>query len=334
MVNLNLLQRKILFQIEADGNLSVAEIAKKLGEREHVIRNALTKMEQDGYFWRAVTVDHRRLGWSSICFNITLQSRDAKAHSSFISVLQASPRVTWVSEIGGEYQYEVTLLIREELEAVEFLNHLPQKAAISFAKKSSCIETIFSSFGSKYLIEGETLVQSPAIFNNTNEKVETDEVDHKILWSMCNLKYKNHEQVARATGMPTATFHYRLNKLLDLKIINEKVCLINHGLCGAQTYYIYLSLTGASKDIVTRMEKFCRQHPSVSHLIRSLGNYDYQLICQKLGTPNPSDLVRELDQEFSKDIVDVRVVPQFTIYKQKNFPFLEDWLKRDQLFGG
>jgi len=333
MAKLTPLQQHILFLVERQSDISVRELAELLDQRDHVIRHALLKLEQEEFFRREVIVNQVLLGWSSYCINLSLQSKGPSAHKLLIDTLKKSPRVTWVAETGGDYQYEITILGRNELEIAAFLDELPKISKTSFLKKNVYIETNFFTFGSKYLLPELPSNNLPhALVNNIPERVEWDETDHVVLWTLCNGDYKNFNEAARIAGIPMTTFDYRVKKLEKLGVISRRICVINQEMCGAHMHHVYLSTSCANSVIIPKLVSFCRNHRNISAMIRTLGIHDYQLICYMLHSDTTSALVRELENEFADELADYRVVPVLNIHKRISFPFPKDWKEIGWLF--
>jgi DNA-binding Lrp family transcriptional regulator len=333
MAKLTPLQQHILFLLERQSDISVRELGELLGEREHVARHALLKLEQEEFFRREVIVNQVLLGWSSFCINLSLQSKGPSAHKLLVDTLKKSPRVTWIAETGGDFQYEITILGRNELEITAFLDELPKISKTSFLKKNAYIETSFFTFGSKYLLP-ESLAGElpPALTNNDPGRVEHDATDHLVLWTLCNGNHKNFKDAAQKAGIPLTTFDYRVKKLEKLGVIARKVCVIDQEKCGAHMHHVYISTSCANSLIGPKLVAFCQKHRNVFAMIRTLGIHDYQLICYMLHSDTTSALIRDLESSFAEELADYRVVPVLNIHKRISFPFPKDWNEIGRLF--
>jgi len=333
IVSLSHQDRLVFYFLEQQHNLSVSELAHLTNLREHIVRHTLRRLERFGYLRPEVAVDQARLGWLTTCMYFSLQSRNERAQSRFLETLVRSPRITWVAELGGAFQFEATLIVRGENEIGAFLEQLPQISQVSIAKRSIAIETRFTNFGLKYLVDSSVPSHEPCVVNETNERVSIKEIDHRILWSLCNTNYKTQSHLARTLGISTSTLEFRMKKLEEQGIIKRRRFIVDHSLHGAQCFYIFVSTNGSCPTFPHRLLDFCQKHPNVTVLIRSLGNYDYKLISFVQSAEDAATLAKALEQTFESDVSDINLVPRFRSHKHSSYPCHIDWTKQDLLFG-
>lgn len=331
-VSLSHQDRIVFYFLEQQHDHSVSELAALTNLREHIVRYTLRRLERFGYLRPEVAVDQAKLGWVTTCMYFSLQSRNEQAESRFLEALVRSPRITWVAEIGGAFQFEATLITRNEGEIASFLDQLPQVSQVSLAKRSMAIETRFANFGLKYLVDASAPSHEPCIVNDSDERVSIKEIDHRILWALCNTNYKTQAHLARTVGISSSTLEFRIKKLEQQGVIKRRRFVVDHSLHGAQCFYIFISSNGRSPTFPQRLLSFCQKHPNILVLIRSLGNYDYKLISFVQSAEDASALAKSLAQELDSDISDINMVPRFRAHKHSSYPCHIDWSKQDLLF--
>jgi Lrp/AsnC family leucine-responsive transcriptional regulator len=125
------LDRAILHELQADGRLSNADLARRIGLSPPATHARVRRLERDGVVARYVALlDPEAAGYDLLCFvSVGLRAHHRDEIERFRETVAAMPEVLEVHHVTGEYDYllRVVLHNRRDLErfAVERLAPIP-----------------------------------------------------------------------------------------------------------------------------------------------------------------------------------------------------------------
>jgi len=137
VVSIDDTDRRILELLQADGRLSNAEIARRVGLSPPASHARIKRMEETGIIQRYTTLlDRERLGYDMVCFiDVSLQLHQAEAVERFKRLVQEMPEVLECHHITGQYDYLLKAVFRNRVElqrfVVDTLTPIPGMARIN-----------------------------------------------------------------------------------------------------------------------------------------------------------------------------------------------------------
>ena len=103
----------ILCAIENRANASLASIARLTGIKEHAVRYHLQYLVEKGVILnRAPVIDTSLLGFSDFSVYLALASQSQDKLQNLLEAIARAHGVTWLAEIGGEFQYGLQFSVR------------------------------------------------------------------------------------------------------------------------------------------------------------------------------------------------------------------------------
>lgn len=136
--------RKILRALQADGNLSVADLASEVGLSQTPTWRRLKRMEAEGIVrGRAVLLDAARLGFTVNVFaSLRIKEHHEATLEAFEAAVRGHPEIVECFSMSGPSDYVIRVIARNIEDYERFLKkvllHLPGVASVnsSFALKS------------------------------------------------------------------------------------------------------------------------------------------------------------------------------------------------------
>ena len=129
--------KTILRLLQADGRVSNAEIARRVGLSAPATHARIRRLEETGVIRRYATLlDRETIGYDMVCFiNVSLQLHQFEAIERFKELVQDMPEVLECHHITGEFDYLLKAVFRnrDELQAfvVNKLTPIPGMARIN-----------------------------------------------------------------------------------------------------------------------------------------------------------------------------------------------------------
>ena len=122
-VELSDLDRAILRELQADGHLSNADLARRINLSPPATHTRVKRLEQLGYIRQyTALVDREKLGYDLLCFvQVTIQLHQPEQVRSFPEHIRQLPEVLECHHVTGDYDYLLKVIARNRKELEHFL---------------------------------------------------------------------------------------------------------------------------------------------------------------------------------------------------------------------
>jgi len=122
-VSLDETDKTILRLLQADGRVSNAEIARRVGLSAPATHARIKRLEETGVVRQYSTLlDREAIGYDMVCFiNVSLQLHQFEAIERFKQLVQDMPEVLECHHITGEFDYLLKAVFRNRDELQEFV---------------------------------------------------------------------------------------------------------------------------------------------------------------------------------------------------------------------
>jgi DNA-binding Lrp family transcriptional regulator len=313
-------EAEVLACIEMRADLPIADVAQETGYQPHTVRYHISSLEDHGIIKRAPFINIVPAGYTNfgIFFSIAVESKDSTP--ALIEQLMAAKEVTWLAEMGGDYQYGMAVCVKQVYEVQELLSKLSLRFHNLFFDKSVACQFSATAFARGYL-SSKRYKSAPLSVADTGTQVVLDELDQKILGSLTRLEYKSNRQLARLMGLPLSTLDARLKKLREKNVLLGYVYEVDSAIFGMQTYTYLIYAKGADRRFGDELYQFAAEHPAVSYLYQCLGSWDFELNVEISDGKEIAELTRQIQNRFGAHINTIKVLPKFRELKYSLVPF-------------
>ena len=120
---LNELDRAILRELQADGHLSNADLARRINLSPPATHARVRRLEQLGYIRQyTALLDREKLGYDLLCFvQVTIQLHQPEQVRSFPEHIRQMPEVLECHHVTGDYDYLLKIIVRHRKDLETFL---------------------------------------------------------------------------------------------------------------------------------------------------------------------------------------------------------------------
>lgn len=320
-MKLTQLEREIMAAVFFRRDLSIPALSRQLKRREHKVRYALGRLTDQGILLPHVFISPNVLGFTEYQLFVSLATHAAAARKRFIEFVKSWPGVSWFGVVGGPFEFDLMLCVRNIEEVSAFLDTVSTSLKrVSYHKVISAqIRMIY--FAPKYL--GVKYPVPTLEYGMTKDRYEMDDLDRKILSALVNAHGKPYSSVARELHIPLTTLMSRLKNYKKKEVLKAEGYFINPLSIGLSPYIFLVSLGSATTTRRQKLYQYCLKHPNISYLIENLGAWDYQIGARFLESCYVSVFLDELQQQFEDVIDSVTSIPVFEPLKQEWDPFSE-----------
>lgn len=311
---------KILAACSLDAEIPVCEIARVSGLTESAVRYSLGALEESGRLKRVTYIDVYPLGL--FYFHIVFRPLAHLTNKpEVIAFLSDSPRVSYLSQTSGEFQFHMDIIAGDPFDLTEFLDNLAQRFGGIFAdKRISVIESLID-YPFKFLGSHQKTTKTLG-FGNRERIVEINELDHSILRHLSGNCLATTSQLARILGAKLTTVQYRLERLRTHGVIVGSRFLVDTTRLGFQLFYLHVETHGVSNALKEELYAFSAQEDAIYAILRTIGHYDFLM---EAAVRSPSDieaLTSRLSDRFGGHLIKVTAQPVMQFHKISFYPLL------------
>ena len=316
-------------QFAAD--LTDNEIAKVLDWRPHTVTYCRKYLLEHEYIRPYFLINTPRLGYDNYLLYFSLTALAKATRQKLLHSLKQSPRISWLVEIGGEYEYCASFLATTSSDMREVLHQFGAILGKTIDRYTCLLQsklTIFSAKHIKHLKPRNKYISVPPDGTTGKNNLNLNRFDHKdiaILRVVSQTPVMSLRDIAKQVNLPFTTISDRLAKLREEKVLQSLIYLINTSSFNLQYYKILVTLRSFDAFHLKQLFLFSERHPYVTTLVECVGGWDAELGVEvPLSTTDSEVSVRsitdELRYEFGELISSISIVPLFRELKTQSFP--------------
>ncbi len=316
--------KRILYLLDLNGRVALADIAKKLKLPEATLRYRIQTLISAGIVRSGYPVlGVGRLGMSVHKLMFKLQKANEVEIDKFVAELCKSPLVNWVARFDGSYDLGCTLLVKHVGEVYQFVDQT-RKRFHSYIRQISYAVNIHAEFFPRdYLIRDKRPSHIGAEYRSYPDSEPTvvpDSKDWHILHALADDIRTPATLIASQLKVSSETISRRIRDLEKNKIITGYRMVLDHQQLNRTSYYILLYLNLVSEDRLSQMLTFLREHSAVVYLIKMLGAWDYDISIELEDALEYRTFMIDLMKRFSDIIRDSHTLNTWEVAKFSILP--------------
>jgi len=321
-MELDLLNRKIMYLLGKNARYSESSIAKALKTSKEVVHYRIKRMQEDGFLHGFITVvDPEKLGL--VVHAVHLHLFPSSPHEALIELLVNEEKVTNVKYYNSphEMQFSVATCSTREFSVFwhEFLNK--HHAHIKDYSLSTILEDYF--LGLDFLVEPS---EQPEITEHKgssfqkefaqqkNSAAALDEKDYQILEVLQMNSRMPVIKIAQEMRLAPGSVQRRLASLIEGGIIKHFIPYASFTFLGYQWYRLHLRTKNLNEPSFL---EYLKQHPQVVWMSKRLGKWNYDLSIFSLNNTEFNQVVKDLHTHLGDSLIDYEPAMVFKQLKYK-----------------
>ena len=317
------IERQIISAAQLQADLPITELAKQVKMKSHTVRYALERLLREKIISPYPFINYVPLGFHEHDLYCSLKFRDQEDRSKFISYLKQSRSVSWLIELGGDYQYGIGVIARDIYEVQSVIDGIASRFGPIFMEKTFATCLRWSVFRRKYLTSKVAKINELKV-GPSSEAVKVDEQDLAILAAMSKFPEYSSKELAKLVNLPPTTFGYRVGVLRNKGIYLGLAYGLEPTRFGMQVFRLQIALSNPGHDQVRRLYEVAKASPWVMSFVEFYGGWD---IAMRVEVPQPSEafaLGEHLVDSFGDSIRSLRLLPVFHEQKLQPFPWFNN----------
>lgn len=320
---LDIKDRKILYELDINARQSSSEIGKKVGLSKQVVAYRISKLTETGVIQKFYAVyDTSKLGYTTYKIFLRLQNVDLQKQNEIIQYIKEHKNVQFFISCDGMFDLAFNLLARTAFELYEMLKELENKFSSYIAEKE-IVTMVFSSFFFRDHLIGKTSEQlrKPMYFGSKPEDTEIDEINKKILHYLGIDARMPVTEIAKNIGVSADAIAARIKKLEKAQIIHNYILLPNFSLLNQASYKILFSLHNLAEEKEKSLFQYCKTQPNIWFHSKSLGKWDMEINMDADNANQFRAIMMEIKSMFSDMIKEYNTLQISEVHKFNFYPF-------------
>lgn len=278
-IDLDLKDRKILFELDFNSRSPISEIARKVGLSKQTVDYKIKNMVRSGViagFWPVI--NNQKLGYVYGRLFIKTHNLTEEKESKIMSELIDNPMVCWIMRAEGAYDLFVSGWFRTLGEFKRFSDDILSKHGLYVKEIRESIGIELNHFPPRFLIDSKSRIKITT--REDREFVKLSDIERKILVVLCENSRRTVVEMSKGLGISPKVLTYHLRRLEEKGVIMGYRITLNYNMLGYSYYKIFFSLTNVTSDSLARFREFFQRDSRLIYIIDALGmaNFDAELV--------------------------------------------------------
>lgn len=297
MVNLDRLDRRVLFELDRDARQSLSDIARLIGEGRDRVEYRVQRLCEEGVIQGFTTsVDLFKLGYMLIKTYLRLENNRARV-AEFMAHLRKHPQVYWLAYGDGVWDIVIAVSVRHIREFHDFHNKLLSEfnSVILQFNTSSLVDLKF--YSRNYLLKNSKVVIREW---GKPDNVPVDTLDLKIIKILAKDSRTSIVGISDRVGSAPHVVRYRIERLEKLRVITSYHTILD--LTKLDMLFIKCQLTLRNYELSQRelLVAYCKANPFIVTYIEQVGDCNIELEFEVPNYQKYCEIIDDIRGQYSK----------------------------------
>ncbi|MFA6888219.1 MAG: Lrp/AsnC family transcriptional regulator [Candidatus Woesearchaeota archaeon] len=306
MYKLDKKDKQILSILDMDARLHVTQIAKEVGLSREVVDYRIKQLEKnqtiEGYY---TVINTSKLGLMYCRIFLKYKNMTVEKEKQLLEYCKKSNKVIWVTLGEGKWDFSIVVLASSLKNYEMFYDDLSLKFGMFFQNPYHSIAFEIHHFKHNFLYD-KTDTKKEIL--NQDSKEELGSIDISLLKLISNDARISLVNLANKMKSTPKLVNYRLNKLIERKIILCFRAKINTRLLGYEYYKVFLKLESLNKQNKEKFYTYLHLHPNVIFITKPMGVYNLEFEMMVKNANELHEIMRYLRCEFSELVIDYETI--------------------------
>jgi DNA-binding Lrp family transcriptional regulator len=305
--SMDLLDRKILFELDCDSRRSLSELSRKVHLGRDLVSYRIGKLKESGILNKCtLMINPYKLGFTEYKTYLKLET-DKDRWAQFVAHLDAHPSTSWLAECYGRWDVVWSVFARSPKEVYDLQDRLFSEFSDIIIGYNVC--TLVNSwwFPKKYLL-GRSVEEvqgwqfKPPVFTvgATPLAHQVDEVECGILRLLSEDAQMSCTEMAEVLRISPAVVKYRTEKLEKMGVIAGYRVALDRKALGRTLFTVQV----APRDFDARKERelhdYLLIHPQISAYTQQLGDFKLEFEVEAKDYQEFGAVIEEVREQFSR----------------------------------
>ena len=295
--------RQILLQLDRDSRQTYTEIAKRIGIPPETVRYRIKNLERHGVIQNYLAViDGGKLGYYYYKVFFKLHNVDETRVQEIIHFLSQDPNICWVVRVDELFDIAFTPRVSDPIEQSRLMDSLRKRFSEFLLRWTLSINISMDFLTRDYLIRSKRKPEPRGSYTAKKEVAKLDRESRAVLQAVAEDPRATAAEIASRLTLAPHTVQHRIKTLERSNLIVRYSLVLDNSALQQVNFYVLLYLSELSDEREKALQDFCRAQPNIVYIIKSLGEWDYELSIEADSVETYRTLMMELNSAFS-DII-------------------------------
>jgi Lrp/AsnC family transcriptional regulator, regulator for asnA, asnC and gidA len=309
-MGLDLLDKKIMYELDLNSRASATEIAKKIRASKETTNYRIKKLLKEEYIKYFQTIlDVSKIGYFYYKGFVKLHNTTLSIEKDIINFIKKQPNCAWLGECEGKYNLMFLLMLRSPKEYRAFLLKLMEKFGDYILEKEIHTVSTAHRLNEKFLYSEKsetcTFDQGKVKYN------KVDQLDIKIIKILASNARMSLAELGNKLKADPKVIKYRIEKMEKLKIIGKYATAPNFD--KLNLLFIQLNFCLKNLSCIPEIIEFFDNTNKCLFAVELIGKYDLTI---EIHVKDEKALRKILDVFKEKFINKYNYYDIFNIYKE------------------
>ena len=273
-INIDLIDRKILYQLDLNARQSNAQIGKKISTSKEVVNYRIKRLEKEGYISGYHTIiNFWKLGYQTIRVYLKFIDISPENKVQLMDFLIKKDKVLFILETEGVYDLGFGVLVKNLSEFEKFYEEFKASWKPFIIKEQISFYNAIYHFNRDYLLEKQNN-QLKSIVIKEEPEIAHDDKDISLLKILAEQARIPLLDLSRKLKMAPRTVAYRIKQLEKNKVIASYRMVFTTKKINYEYYKININLK--DNEIISQLISFCNKNPNIIYIVKTIGGADLE----------------------------------------------------------
>ncbi len=318
-IKLDSFDRRILYELDVNARITTSDIARMLRKSKQFVDYRIRRLEAEKVISGYMTViDYSRLGYTSIRVYFTFHNITPEEQKALEDDLIKDKEVWWLVTVEGPWHVGYAMAVKNILDFYDYWDKIMKRYRKFIAKRMIVPYTHIRQYPKSYII-GRKNDKPGTLVGASKMIAKIADLDIRLLKLISDKGRMPLIDIATRLKTSPQVIRSHLKKLEKAGVVQGYRALIDVSHLGYRYYKSYINLIHT--DRIRELEGFCRQHPNILNINRTIGGKDYEIELQARDFEQFESIMNEIRTGFAGMIDDYEFVIAIEEKKMTYFPF-------------
>jgi DNA-binding Lrp family transcriptional regulator len=295
--------RRLLLELDRNCRRPLKDLAKIVGGAIETTRYRIERLQTLGVIKNFLTViDGGRVNFYYYKVFLKLYNVSEKEINKIIQDLVDDPRICWVVRVDGSFDIGFTPRVQNPREQSEIFDKFRRKYAKHIKRWTLSVNLHMDFFARDYLVSESRRSNPLGSYSSDKPTFVLDRSGDLVLTELAKAPRSSARSISDRTGLSIEVVLNRIKTFEKEKVIVRYSLVTNTDILQHVNFYVLIYLNHINAEREQAFLRSCQSQPNIVYMIKSLGEWDYELSIEAPTVAKYREVMMTLSREFS-DII-------------------------------
>ena len=297
MEELDLLDRKILYELDINARQPITILAKKIKKSRNVIEYRIKRLQERGVIRNFVTLlDAGKLGLMVWNVYLEFQNLTPKIEKEIVEYLKHNKKVWWIALPTGKWNLIYSIFVRNIKEFYSTVSDFNSKFGHYILNQSLAAHVEVEILSRGYFLNKPSI---GVTWYQKFEPIKIDDIDKKILRELSTNARISSVDLANKFNITARVISYRIKELIKKKVITRFRLQLDVSKFGCGFYKVIVHLKNISNSNDRKLLQYCKQLGNIFHYEKKIGPWMLEFEMDVGSYEKVNELMKIMKENFS-----------------------------------